>query len=81
MEMNHGEMGKMCRCPHHKVNGIVVILFGLTFLLGNYNVLNAMQIGTIWPILIIVAGCGMLCKCWNKHGMCKDGMCDDKMKM
>ncbi len=80
MEMNQ-HMGGMCKCPHHKVNGWVVMAFGLTYLLGTYNILSALAVSTIWAILIIIAGAGMLCKCWNKHGMCKDGMCDDKMKM
>jgi hypothetical protein len=48
------------------MGGIFVILFGLTFLLGSFNVLSQQAVHTIWPIIVILAGGKMLIK-----GMCK----------
>ena len=73
--MNNQQTGGMCKCPHHKMKGWLVIAFGLAYLLGIYNVLTSIAVSTIWAIVIIAAGAGMLCKCCNMHGMC------DKTKM
>ena len=37
-----------------------MILFGLTFLLGAFDVLSVSTVGVIWPILVILAGVGGL---------------------
>lgn len=58
----------MCKCPHHKTLPILVILFGLTFLLGNLGIVSSGFANIVWPVLIIVAG-GM--KLGDKMGMCK----------
>ncbi len=59
-----------CQCPCHKFKGLLVILLGLVFLLGNYGVLTPEIVNTTWPILIILIGVKMLgrgfCKCCKK---------------
>lgn len=59
-----------CRCGHHKVIPILVVLFGLEFLLAQVNVLTWNFVGVTWPILVIIAGCMKLfrgaCKCCCK---------------
>lgn len=57
--------GKCC-CPCHRMLGILVILFGLTFLLGALGVLSARIVSLAWPSLIILGGLKITCK-----GMCK----------
>ncbi len=60
-------MKNMCACPHHRVLPVLVILFGLTFLLQAWNVVTPAFAMTVWPILVIVAGFMKLtknmCKC------------------
>ena len=56
-----------CCCPCHKMNGILIALIGLTFLLGAFEVLSQKVVSITWPILLILlglknAGKGM-CKC------------------
>ncbi len=65
--MENNQDMKGCRCGHHKMFGWLVVLFGLTFLLGAFNVLSAYVVGMIWPVLVIIAGCGMMCKCYEHH--------------
>jgi hypothetical protein len=66
------KMGKMCGCGCHKVMPILVVLFGLDFLLGMLGVLTPSFVSISWPILVIIAGCMKLfkgsCGCWMKHG-------------
>lgn len=56
-----------CKCPHHKVVPIVIVLIGLAFLLEAYNVLTAGFVAIAWPVLVIIAGVTKLfgagCKC------------------
>lgn len=58
----------MCKCPHHKVVPILVILLGITFLLGNWGTIEWSTVNTIWPILVIIGGATKLS---GKMGMCK----------
>jgi hypothetical protein len=64
-EMNQG--AKVCNCAHHKVVPFSIILIGLVFLLGAFQVLSAMAVSVIWPILVIVIGVvklkGRKCAC------------------
>ena len=57
----------MCGCPHHKIVPGLVILFGLLFLLGAYDVFTMRTVQIVWPILVIVAGLMKIsqgsCKC------------------
>ncbi len=59
-----------CCCPCHKVMSILVILFGLTFLLGALDILSADTVQLVWPFIIILAGlksmCAGGCKCCSK---------------
>lgn len=76
---NMGGMGMkaMCKCPHHRVKPILMILFGLTFLLGYWGSIQWTTVQTIWPILVILGGLMKLgeksgmCKCCSGMGMCK----------
>ena len=61
-------MQNTCRCVHHKVIPVLVILFGLTFLLGAWGILSSYMVDIIWPILVIIAGGTKL---GEKFGMCK----------
>jgi len=62
--------GEQCKCPCHKAIGVLVVAFGLTFLLGALNVLSPRVVGITWPVIIILAGlkslCGGMCKCCSK---------------
>jgi len=64
------EEGKTCPCPCHKSVSLLVVLFGLTFLLGALNIFSSNLVAIIWPILVILAGAKMLfkgfCKCCEK---------------
>jgi hypothetical protein len=63
-DMENKDMGgKTCNCGHHKVFPILVILFGLAFLLGALNILTWSFVGIAWPILVIIAGASKFCKC------------------
>lgn len=61
-------MENMCKCPHHKVTPVLVVLFGLTFLLGTWGTLSWGAVNVIWPVLVILAGAMKLAE---KSGMCK----------
>lgn len=64
MAMKNGET---CSCPHHTIIPILVILFGLAFLLQALGVVSEYFTGVAWPILVILAGLqklfGSRCKC------------------
>ena len=66
--MNTPNEGK-CMCVHHRFTGVFVVLFALTFLLGNLQVLSEHTVGIVWPIIVGLAGLGKLfqvrCKCCN----------------
>jgi len=61
-------MENMCKCPHHKAMPVLVILFGLVFLLGNWGILSWNAVNVIWPVLVILAGA---MKLGEESGMCK----------
>ncbi|MBI2448236.1 hypothetical protein HYV44_01590 [Candidatus Microgenomates bacterium] len=56
-----------CNCVHHSFGPILVILFGLTFLLGTLGVLASELVAIVWPSIVILGGLGKLldrkCKC------------------
>lgn len=56
----------VCSCKHHKVVPILVILFGLAFLLEAFGALSMTVVNIVWPILVIIAGVAKLCKCCAK---------------
>jgi len=63
--MNPNEAPKVCKCPHHKVMPIAVILLALAFLAADFNWLSWGAVNIIWPILLIIAVAPKLacCKC------------------
>ena len=63
---NGNTCGTGCGCGHHRVGAIAVILIGVAFLLEALGVLTANATGIIWPILLIIAAAGKLCKCCGK---------------
>ncbi|KND49228.1 MAG: hypothetical protein AB203_02420 [Parcubacteria bacterium C7867-008] len=68
--MNHVNTSSSCRCPHHLVQPILIILFGGAFLAGNTGYLTADIIRIVWPSLIILTGVAKLfggsCKCYER---------------
>jgi len=59
--------GMKCSCKHHQAVPVLVILFGLTFLLKALNIVTAEFVDMAWPVLVIVAGLfkmtSRMCKC------------------
>jgi hypothetical protein len=57
--------GMVCKCPHHKVMMIAVLLIGVVALVGNLGWLSPMVVGIVWPILLIIGAGSKLggCKC------------------
>ncbi len=68
--MNHMNNASHCKCSHHKVGAVLIVLFGLTFLLGAMGVVSGMFVSYAWPILLIVLGLTKLmggsCGCYAK---------------
>ncbi len=56
-----------CKCPHHKMVPLGIVLIGLSFLLEAWGVVSQGFLNTAWPIILIVIGimkmCGGSCKC------------------
>ena len=67
-----------CGCRHHRMVPMLLVLLGLTFLLGNLGVVSAEFVDVAWPVLVIVVGLqkmmGLKCKCWDKMGKCEEKM-------
>lgn len=61
----HGACG--CKCMHHKVPAILVVLFGLLFLLKAWGMLGMGFVDVAWPVLVVLLGLmsltGRKCKC------------------
>ncbi len=59
-----------CKCPHHKMVSVFIVLIGLTVLLKNLSVLSMGAADVIWPSLLILIGLqkmfGGMCKCCKK---------------
>ncbi len=56
-----------CGCWHHQAMGILLVLLGLTFLMGALNVIDGETVNVIWPVIVVIAGLKKLfagmCKC------------------
>ena len=61
--------GKCC-CPCHKAVGVLILLIGLTFLLGALGVIGEHMVSLVWPVLLILLGLKKtfsgMCKCCSK---------------
>ena len=64
--MDNMGKGMTCGCPHHKMVPLLVVLFGLAFLLEALGMLNMSFVNVAWPVLVILAGLMKMFK-----GMCK----------
>ena len=62
---NSGKVcGGDCKCKHHVVVPVAIMLIGVTFLLQALNILvDAHTAAIVWPVLLIVIGCTKMCKC------------------
>jgi hypothetical protein len=59
-----------CGCVCHKMSGVFIVLFGLTFLLRALGVVGEHTAAIIWPVIVILAGLKKsmrgMCKCCDK---------------
>ena len=62
-----GKVCNPCGCSHHSVVPVLVVLFGVLFLLGNLGVIASETVSVVWPIIVILCGSMKLmsgkCKC------------------
>lgn len=70
------ESCEKCSCVCHSAKGVLVILFGLTFLLGALGIISHSLVDVIWPVLVILGGIKIVgrkfCKCCSSsQGCCK----------
>ncbi|MEK7664490.1 MAG: hypothetical protein AAB340_03605 [Patescibacteria group bacterium] len=65
---------KNCNCIHHKVIPFLVVVFGVTFLMGFWEMINWDVVNIVWPVIIIVIG---LMKLVERMEICKccSGIC------
>lgn len=76
-----GEMmkGGRCSCPPGKLVPVLVVLFGLGFLLQALDVLSTDFMAIAWPILVILAGLitmyEKMCKNCYACGACGNDKC------
>ncbi len=76
-----GEMtgGGRCKCLHHHMKAIWMILFGALFLLGAVGVVSDETVKLGWPIIVILAGVTKItkgmCKCCDKGSCGSGGKC------
>lgn len=68
--MNHINTAPGCQCKHHVVFPILVILFGILFLLNALGIVSAETTAITWPLIVIFAGLTKLkaghCRCYMK---------------
>jgi hypothetical protein len=58
--------------------GIIIIIIGLVFLLQSLGLITGSVWQIIWPILIIIAGLGIICK--EKGKCCCGENCEKEKK-
>lgn len=65
--MNDSQGGNVCKCSHHKLGGVLVVLFGLLFLGGTFGWWGGNVVNIGWPVLVIIGGLSKMmegkCKC------------------
>lgn len=68
--MNHMNSADACKCPHHKLTDIVIILFGLALLSQLTGILSPVVVAFAIPVLIIAFGVIRLlsghCRCYAR---------------
>lgn len=47
---------KSCRCPHHSLTSIFLVLLALTVFLGNMDVIAEHTASMIWPVFLGLIG-------------------------
>jgi len=59
--------GKTCKCSHHMIKPVLLLIFGIDFFLGAIGVLTNGFVQITWPIIIIIIAIMMMtgknCKC------------------
>ncbi|MEK9175382.1 MAG: hypothetical protein AAB795_02190 [Patescibacteria group bacterium] len=63
---------KHCKCHHHKVAPLLLVVLGIVFLLGSIGQISLQVIATSFSIIVIFVGLvkfvGGMCKCYSaKH--------------
>ena len=53
-EQNKGVCGMDCKCTHHSVVPLCIILVAAAFLLQEVSVISTHTLGIIWPTLVII---------------------------
>lgn len=61
------EGSKDCACKCHKAGPMIIVLIGVTFLLGALGYVSQGTVAIVWPILLILLGLKKL----GGAGMCK----------
>lgn len=80
---------KSCRCAHHSMTGVFVVLLALAFFLDNAGIIDGHTVSLIWPVLLGLLGLQKIfsrrCKCCptgDKSGCCspksEPGQCGTK---
>ena len=64
--MHEGMQGKTCGCAHHQMGPLLIVLIGVTFLLGALGYVSSAMVAVTWPILLILIGVMKMTR-----GMCK----------
>ncbi len=68
--MDQNQMGPACKCPHHKVGAIFIVLLGLLFLLNALGYVGDHTTAVVWPVIVILIGLQKIfkrrCNCCSK---------------
>lgn len=67
----------MCKCSHHKIKPVLMLVLGVLFLLNALNVIAWSTVYISGSIFLIILAAGKMCKCCK--GMCMKS-CDQSMK-
>ena len=61
----------VCPCGHHKIMPLLIILFGIIFLLSSLSVMSMAMAYVLGSVIVILAGLAKLfggsCKCYVNH--------------
>jgi hypothetical protein len=64
-----------CKCMCHSTIPVLIVLFGLTFLLKELGVVSASTANIVWPVIIILIGLKKImknvCKCCGVDKCCE----------